>query len=167
MIHRSFWRCPSRWLVLLLLAAAAGCTPSVVPVEGVLTWDDGKPVAGANIRLVPTSGAKEAVGYTDEQGAFKLTSVDGAGALPGNYKVVVSKSANTGGSKTEVIIKGGDKSGDDFTKAMKSQGEKLAKGGSQAPRVTDPVPDVYGSETSTPLQVAVDGRKLELKISKK
>ena len=80
----------------ILLAAAAGCggkyTP--VPVSGVVTLD-GKPVEGATVYFYAVGDEKEgrpAHGTTDKNGEFRLSTLGHEdGALPRNYKVVVTK----------------------------------------------------------------------------
>jgi hypothetical protein len=54
---------------------------------------DGKPVEGALVSFVPDdSKSRSAVGTTDAQGNFKLTTeVNGDGALPGSYKISITK----------------------------------------------------------------------------
>jgi hypothetical protein len=79
--------------------AAVGCGrpgPSVQPVEGTILLD-GQPLEGATVGFSPTSseGGLPAVGLTDSEGRFTLTSTGGgrpeAGAVIGDYAVVVSK----------------------------------------------------------------------------
>jgi len=165
MFYRTFRRYPSTLLFLPLVALAGGCTQRPTPVEGQLLWDDSKPVAGANLRFVPVSGAQEAVGATDAQGAFTLTSGNMPGIMPGDYKVVVTKFATAAPLKGDVP-KSVDKGGEDMVKAMKGFGEKAMKG--QAPKVTDPVPGIYASDATTPLTCKVEaGKKIELKINRK
>jgi len=145
--------------VSLVLLGLAGCTPTPINVEGHLLWDDGKPVNGANIRFVSESGAPEAVGFTDKEGAFTLTSAGAApGAVAGDYKVVVTKSGMAN-------FKGlGGASPEDMAKAM--QGSEKNK---SQPKIVDPVPAIYGSETTTTLKIKIDANnhKPELKISRK
>ena len=87
----------------LLGCVVAGCTasPPGPAVEGVVTLD-GKPLAGANVQLVPqgeTSG-QTGFGKTDAAGKFAIASADGKqrGAAPGDYKVVISKHVKPDGT---------------------------------------------------------------------
>jgi len=91
--------------VALLLATgllAIGCGPSTghlpktVPAAGILTLD-GKPVDGAQVVLVADSqGATGAFGATDANGRFSLRAFEEKdGAIPGSYKVQVSKTILT------------------------------------------------------------------------
>jgi predicted small lipoprotein YifL len=94
---------------LALVAAAGslvgflGCGPKgpvVVPVSGVVTLD-GRPVEKASVVFMPADGQPQpATGVTDAAGKFSLVTVigpnDHAGALPGNYRVVVTKATMSG-----------------------------------------------------------------------
>jgi hypothetical protein len=152
--------------LVALLTLAAGCTPQPTAVEGQLLWDDLKPVAGASLRFVPTTGTQEAVGVTDDQGGFTLTSGARPGAMAGDYKVVVSKYATVNFKPPSPEgPKVGDKAGEDMVKAGKAFGEQAMKG--KPPTVKDPVPDIYASDKTTPLTAKVEpGKKIELKISR-
>ena len=79
---------------VLSCAVLAGCVDDslgTVPVTGVVELD-GKPVEGATVVFKPDGEGRAASGTTDAQGKFKLTTeVNGDGALPGNYKVGVTK----------------------------------------------------------------------------
>ncbi len=85
---------------LALILSSLGCRgqalPQAVAVTGTITYQS-KPVAGAQVVLNSTDPAgKPASGTTDAQGKFAVqTYVDPAtqvqGALPGNYKVTVTK----------------------------------------------------------------------------
>jgi hypothetical protein len=67
-----------------------------VPVSGYVTLD-GKPLAGAAVQFHPaSSGGRPAVGRTDEEGHFSLTTIKPEdGVLPGTYKVTVTAWAPT------------------------------------------------------------------------
>ena len=90
-----------RRAALVCIAAAAfvsGCRksgPTVHPVEGTVLLD-GRELEGATLGFTPAAGdALPAVGLTGPGGRFKLTSTGGgrpeAGAVAGEYKVVISK----------------------------------------------------------------------------
>jgi hypothetical protein len=66
--------------------------PKTYPVKGVVTYK-GEPVEGATVMFM-ASGSQErgAIGKTDTSGGFALTTFEAAdGALPGPYRVTVSK----------------------------------------------------------------------------
>ena len=90
---------PSWWL-LIVLATAGGCggANKPVPVHGVVLLD-GRPLAGATITFVPDSpGTHEAHAYSTADGSFKLSTYRPAdGAVPGEYKVLVSYTEPTPG----------------------------------------------------------------------
>src|SRR5437868_6640610 len=82
--------CRTRWLVFML-PILAGCG-GPVQVRGRVLLDE-KPVEGAAVMLMPMRGGHPASGITDANGAFRLTTFkQNDGALPGEYKVVVSRS---------------------------------------------------------------------------
>ena len=82
--------------VFLLLVAFVGCgdsNPPTYKVTGVVTLE-GKPVEGATVTFTPSGGSeqKPAVGTSGADGKYSLTTFTGGdGALPGSYKVTVSK----------------------------------------------------------------------------
>lgn len=82
--------------VLLSVVAFVGCgesNPPTYKVTGVVTLD-GKAVEGATVAFTPSGGSqqKPAVGTSGADGKYSLTTFTGGdGALPGAYKVTVSK----------------------------------------------------------------------------
>ncbi len=125
-----------------VLVAAVGCgggasSVKTVPVRGKVTLD-GKPVEGATVQFAPEegSGGRAASGLTKSDGTFELTTVGGgAGAVPGKYKVAITKRATTGPAQAP-------KSQEE---AMKAIQEQMAKGGSAAfikapPKIQDELP---------------------------
>src|SRR5579885_1203413 len=134
-----------RWALIggVLLCVAAGCGGRSKPVKvsGVLTWDDGKPVEGATVMFIPQfDKGRQASGFTGKDGSFDLTTFNaGDGAIPGEYKVVVtiaSASPDTGMEMAKM----------DPTKAMlewqKKQGDKGKSDGKKT------IPAVYTTEKS-------------------
>ena len=89
------------FLGLLAVSVVSGCSggtegdadrPARTLVSGKVTYD-GNSVEGATVVLVPSSqGGKPATGLTDASGMFKLRTFEtDDGALPGEYKVTVTK----------------------------------------------------------------------------
>jgi hypothetical protein len=84
----------------LLVGLVAGCTGSTrkkpVKVEGSVLVD-GQPMAGVEVTFSPIDGkGMAAQGRTDAAGNFSLTTYSADdGAVPGEYKVLVSKGAAT------------------------------------------------------------------------
>lgn len=71
------------------------------PVSGTVTLD-GQPLARAKISFIPTGDTKGqgGEGVTGENGTYKLTTYrGGTGAVPGNYKVIISKRLMPDGSE--------------------------------------------------------------------
>jgi hypothetical protein len=73
-----------------------GCDRSglnLAPVEGVVTFN-GAPVEKAGVLFKPEIGPF-AIGTTDAEGRFTLTTANHEGALVGNHKVAISKTQTT------------------------------------------------------------------------
>ncbi|MDR1963291.1 MAG: hypothetical protein LBQ50_05890 [Planctomycetaceae bacterium] len=85
----------------VVFVAIIGCSPSTrrnLPVEyvGGIVTKDGVPLENACIQFIPKTEeqGEAAVGYTDSNGKYTLTSMNGdlgKGALPGEYAVLVTK----------------------------------------------------------------------------
>jgi len=101
--------------LVVILSAVLGCgsaggsLPRTVPAEGVATLDS-KPVEGAQIVLVPAgTAATGAYGVTDSSGHFSLRAYDEKpGAIPGDYKVQVSKTVEVKIAGAKGSVDGGD-----------------------------------------------------------
>src|SRR4030095_13749456 len=83
--------------------------PKTVPAKGIVTLD-GKPVDGAQVILVPDKGGNTgAFGTTDSGGWFSLRAYDEKeGAIPGAYKVQVSKTVEVKLNGPAGSLDGGD-----------------------------------------------------------
>ncbi|MEX2172764.1 MAG: carboxypeptidase-like regulatory domain-containing protein [Pirellulaceae bacterium] len=86
-------------VVLATAAVAIGCgSPALdgtVAVNGTVTYK-GQPVEGATVMFMPDGDRRAASGMTDASGRFQLTTLTPEdGAMPGNYKVTVSKTEIT------------------------------------------------------------------------
>ena len=147
-------------VLFLVTLVHPGCSSSNKPVEvnGVVLLDN-EPVAEATVLFIPDGNVGQpAHGMTDENGKFQLTTFkENDGAIPGNYKVTVTKSvpppqppeADPGDSKSVVA----------HFKAIK-----------QHKKEKSPLPGIYANVKTTPFQytVPVDGKvTLELKKSAK
>jgi len=81
-----------------LLLAVGGCSgkqdadrPATYAVTGTVT-QNGKPIEGAMVKFELTNGSRSAVGKTDANGVYTLTTFDpNAGALAGSYRVSILK----------------------------------------------------------------------------
>jgi len=74
----------------LLLAGCGGVSdaPKLAPVQGTASWQ-GKPLENASVVFTPESGPI-AVGNTDAQGAFVLTTHGKTGASLGAHRVTIA-----------------------------------------------------------------------------
>lgn len=89
-----------RFLCVVGIALLAGCGgrsgPATVNASGVVTLD-GVGVAKAQVVFLDDAAQYPASATTDEQGNFSLkTNGEFDGAVPGNYKVQVSKTLLSG-----------------------------------------------------------------------
>jgi Carboxypeptidase regulatory-like domain len=125
-------------LVLLLLAAGCdrGSVSGAVPVRGKVTYG-GQPVAGATVTFISESESRPAVAVTDASGTFQLKTLDSAGALPGMYTVLVTK--------TDV------QRGDDKPISM----DEAAKNRGKPTEPKQLLPAKYADPAKTPLKVDV------------
>jgi len=71
--------------------------PKTVPAEGVITLD-GEKVSEATILLIADKGSINADAVSDKDGKFKLKAfAEKGGAVPGSYRVLISKTINEAG----------------------------------------------------------------------
>lgn len=95
----------NKWMIIAILACAAGCGPKLVPVSGQVTWN-GKPLEYAMIVFFPENPSMPtASGSTRADGNFSLLTAQPKsqpGAFPGKYKVTVTK------TETIVVIQTGN-----------------------------------------------------------
>jgi len=80
----------------------SGRLEGVQPVTGVVTYQ-GSPVTGATVTFSPQGGGvRAAAATTDAQGNFQLTTLQSNdGAMPGEYRVVVTKIETTSTEMTD------------------------------------------------------------------
>lgn len=88
----------ARMVWLALVSLLLGCSekgPDIgaVTATGTVTHN-GTPVEGAQVAFLPDGSGRAAAGTTDRSGRFTLNTAGAAdGALPGSYKVIVTKTA--------------------------------------------------------------------------
>ena len=86
---------------LLLLFVVAGCGGvKPIPVSGKVTLD-GKAVANCGVLFIPAAEGPRAIrelasGQTDSQGQFTLSMQKTSGAMPGEYRVTITKQETLG-----------------------------------------------------------------------
>jgi hypothetical protein len=146
-------------LLSFSLSLSSGCstgTGGLVTGKGRVTLD-GEPVAGANVVFFPAGEETlQADAITDADGRFSLTTRDGQGVRPGDYKVIVTK------LESQAVDEATHKSAtgvDDFPGKAKME---------SAGKARSLLPDLYGSLPTTPLEEKVpsDGSdKLEIKLT--
>jgi hypothetical protein len=80
----------------LMMACLAGCgggsgRPELVPVQGTVNFK-GAPLAGATVTFYCEKSPRSAMGITDANGKFSLTTYDtNDGAVPGEHSVSITK----------------------------------------------------------------------------
>jgi hypothetical protein len=117
---------PCLYLAVVLLL---GCQSKLVPVTGTVRLDK-KPLEKAGVMFHALEKGPVASGTTDARGHFELMTANKRGALPGKYKVTVSRIDVVGGETEEAVLVGGQR----------------------AVRVTPPM---YGDPKATPLTATV------------
>jgi hypothetical protein len=158
-----------RWGVVLLAGGLClgglGCQDPhrPVPVGGVVTLD-GVPVAGAMVSFIREGGdgkeGRMAYGNTDANGRFRLTTLQpDDGALPGTYRVIVTKSEPL---PPPVPMP-------DFPNTPEGRARRenfLDRAFGNRPRTRNLLPERYGRVETTPFQVTVPTRdKVSLELS--
>ncbi len=142
--------------ILLLPAVLVGCGsgfPKTYKVAGTVKLG-GKPVDGALVTFVPSDGTKSAVGSTNAQGEFKLSTFGpGDGAQPGSYKVTITKTSTPPATATPALQPGVIASGDIGDDYAPPTGNEGGKGGSSAPK--NLLPAKYASEATSGLIATV------------
>lgn len=85
------------WLVVGIVTLSLGCAesksdrPKTYPVSGTVSYN-GAPVADANLNFQHADGNHFSMAKTDASGNYKLMTFEpGDGAVPGEYKVGISK----------------------------------------------------------------------------
>jgi hypothetical protein len=148
---------------LLLLLSLTGCgSKKPVKVEGLVKVD-GQPASGVLIQFISQDkGGRDASGATDENGVFKLTTFNtNDGAMPGSYKVILSKYKEGGDAVTKVIANNQESMRNAIREGMVNQARKT-----NAPK--SELPEIYTKADTTTLkyQIPYDG-KIEIEVSSK
>ena len=165
-----------RVIVTLMFSLAAlgfsGCGEKPVPVNGIVTLD-GKPVEGATVTFGTDDGKRSYGGFTDASGAFSLSGGGVLGALPGTYKVTVTKSKKIEGSDgmeagNSDAMKQMEKMAKESKGSNKGPGGMMPGGGTGvvAPPKSE-LPSVYATMKSTTLTVTVPAPNLPITLELK
>lgn len=85
--------------IVVIGAGLPGCGgskkgPKLLRVTGVLTYK-GQPVPEARVMFMGDGSSPPSVGVTNEEGKFALSSMTGAGAVPGQHRVAVEKNGES------------------------------------------------------------------------
>lgn len=129
--HRMTHSCWRFVLFVVCIVAAAGCgsdRPQVYPTQGKVVFADGKPVKLGTVELYSDEHKLSAVGTIRNNGSFLLgTFTTDDGAVAGRHRAIV----------TQMVIN------DTMTKHVLDHGA--------------PVDPLYGSYTTSPLEVIISG----------
>jgi hypothetical protein len=139
-------------LLLFGLVAGLGCgpvddgLPRTVKATGVVLCD-GKPLEGAAIVLMQDSGSNFARGISDASGNFSLNTFETkSGAVPGAYKVTVSKTVTVDKATPASVPK---------TLAEDSQHAAEGDEGRGSASWVNDLPDKYNSPATSGLSVTI------------
>ena len=140
---------------LLLISASvllAGCgnvddgLPRTVEASGIVTCD-GEPLEGGAIVVMQDDGKYFARGISDNRGRFSLDAFETkSGAVPGKYKMTISKTVTVDKATPTVTPKGLD---DDQEHAAEGDPERA-----NASWVND-LPNKYSNPTTSGLEVTI------------
>ena len=147
------------WICLCLLAGCNGggaAAPKLAPADGTVTYK-GSPLAGATVTFVPDSGPL-AMGVTDLQGKFTLSTGALPGVVVGNAKATVSMVApGSGGSSSDFSkVPTTDAAREEYYKkaAEKMTAQQSGTDASSQPKSL--VPEKYASASSSGLSYTVN-----------
>ena len=147
-------------LLIALVGSSVGCGERLVyPVEGDVLLD-GQPLDGATVVFEPDGQGHPAVASTGKDGSFRVTTAEGDGAAPGNYKVTLTKVT---GREPDTMPPWIRRDGQPATPAERAAWEQ--KKADDKAKEKQWVPEVYLKTSTTPFsfRVPVEGRlKLEL-----
>ncbi|MEZ6064404.1 MAG: hypothetical protein R3B90_01565 [Planctomycetaceae bacterium] len=93
--------------LVLMLVCVAGCgggpeMPATVPASGTVTLKGAPCPKGATITLIPVNGGRPAIGTTDDQGRFVLSTFGQQdGAVPGDHYVGLALVEVTGDAQSD------------------------------------------------------------------
>lgn len=87
-------------MTVLAIGCKSDNLPKTVPAEGIVTLD-GNAVEGATVIFIANQGTYNATGTSDKAGKFEMNAFDTKpGAVPGSYKVEISKTVMETGKET-------------------------------------------------------------------
>jgi hypothetical protein len=143
------------WFLLGLIALfQVGCGsptgPKIIPVSGTVKYKDA-PVVGATVSFSTATSARTAIGITDANGKFKLTTINSNdGAVAGEHDVSITKAPPKEGSAPTIV---GTGTPEDYMKMM--EGSKTgAPPGTQGKGKGD-IPSKYSNAARSGLKRTV------------
>ena len=143
-------------LSLTAVLSLAGCSDEtagrvdVYPVSGKVTLGGTAPIAGATISFAPQGKYPVAIGKTDDNGEFTMTTYEWAdGAAPGTYDVLISKNVSTSGPVSSDEVHATMQSGG----RPPSHDSKKKKGGQEGSMINAK----YGKKGTLKAEVTKDG----------
>lgn len=163
-------------ICVVLLIAGCGKGPSIVtyPVTGQVIYHEA-PVAGATVSFLPDENTSlRAVGVTDAEGRFTLTTFVSsserlAGAMSGNYKVTIVKQSTPAREVPEVNLAASDA---ERAKAMqdmwRKESERASSESAGAREAQSEIPMKYARVSSSDLVAHVikgENHPAEFKLS--
>lgn len=138
-------------LLICLAVAAAGCSEQgsgvdLTPVAGTVMLD-GKPLGDARLAFYPTGtavpGYSGSVGETNSEGKYEISAGSQPGAVPGEYKVTISRVVASSGAVVNL------EEGMDMEQLL-MQGE-----------AEESLPEKYSSYEKTELNVSIEKGKAD------
>ena len=147
---------------LAVFLGLAGCEPEsrrdgpeMVKVTGTLTLD-GEPVDGGHIRFSPEGNGPAAFAETDSRGRYQLRTYDpGDGAIPGNYRISVTKEVTEGVVEFE---------------SQQEREEYLKKNGRPNRKVTNALPKKFANPDTSGLTAEISlagSKRVDLELTSK
>lgn len=146
-MSQTWRRAGCRSLALVGCLLVCGCSggsnlPARSPVTGTVLLH-GEPAAGVNVQFIPLDEVKgrSASGQTDAQGKYVLQTFEAKdGAVPGDYKVVVTRPISDAEAFKDKKVEGGGTTG--------SEGKKI--------------PEKFTNPKTTDLQATVEAAPNEI-----
>jgi hypothetical protein len=154
MHHKNFFVILLLGLFVTVLAGCGSPDSKYTKVEGTITYN-GQPIEGATVTFAAADSTGEsAAGITDADGKYTVTSSQalrgGAGVLPGEYVVLVSKRSAPPPDPNQAAFDRGDITYDELQKRKAMKGP-YASGA----RPKDELPAKYAQQNQTDLKAAV------------
>ena len=143
-----------------LFAFPAGCgdsgpqRPETVPATGRVFFNE-KPLEGAQVSFMGSGTQQAAVGKTDAEGRFRLTTFEpGDGAMPGEHRVTVSKVEAEG--REVMQIQNPQDSNEIYSKFFQPGVDPAKRAKALSGRAKETLPQRYAGYDTSGLSVRVE-----------